>query len=131
MSTHRSRSWCSALALGALAAFCRPAAALFSTTLSGAPTEAISPGTPGAATLEVCAHAAAALAARFGGPTRRWSSQLVFRSRPLLHALLALTPALHASLQLQPWLTTVDPNVCALSLPPAPHAARRDPECSK
>ena len=41
------------LALGACALALQPVAGLFSTTLSGAPTEAIQPGTPGAQTLEV------------------------------------------------------------------------------
>jgi hypothetical protein len=55
-----------ASALACAVALASPAAALFSTTLHGAPTEQIEPGTPGAATLE-----------------------------------------------LQPWLTTVDPDVRA------------------
>ena len=45
------RRWAAALACAAAAL--SPAAALFSTTLHGAPTEQIQPGTPGAATLEL------------------------------------------------------------------------------
>ena len=56
-----------ALAAVAALAAAMPAAALFSTTLHGAPTEVVQPGTPGVATM-----------------------------------------------QLQPWLTTIDPDVCTL-----------------
>jgi hypothetical protein len=74
-----------ASALACAVALASPAAALFSTTLHGAPTEQIEPGTPGAATLE-----------------------------------------------LQPWLTTIDPEVralrrqrhCASAMRALPHPKR-------
>jgi len=100
------------LALGACALALQPVAGLFSTTLSGAPTEAIQPGTPGAQTLEVRRCCAVSSELRVGACTRCGSNRTT-RTPHIRAQHTRLTLRFLAPPQLQPWLTTVDPDVRA------------------